>query len=192
MWTRFLLSKPASSSNYKGYTGWVWWCFDILSTEFSRTTHCWPGLLHPQSLRCRRRTWDPTNKSGVVSVSVIIKNLLAMYMMWSYYHFYSILSHCRTLYYLSPGYYCKDGLRFKCAEGKYGDTSGLHDEMCSGYCPRGHFCPENSINPIPCSPGSYSSGGAKECTSCEVPLTVPMEVINTMCRNDRSCCFDYE
>lgn len=88
-----------------------------------------------------------------------------------------------------PGYYCKLGLRHKCPPGTYGEKSGLIDEDCSGLCPKGYFCPENTVNPLPCSPGAYSSGGARECTSCEVPLTVSIEKKNRMCRDDRSCCF---
>lgn len=45
-----------------------------------------------------------------------------------------------------------------------------------------------TVNPLPCSPGAYASGGASECISCEVPLTISMEKMYKMCRDDRSCC----
>lgn len=89
-----------------------------------------------------------------------------------------------------PGFYCNYGIKLPCPPGTYGDTSGLFSLDCSGLCPRGFFCPENSSKPLPCSPGSYSTGGARDCTSCEVPHTVPMAKINAMCKDDRSCCFD--
>lgn len=86
------------------------------------------------------------------------------------------------------GFVCTNGVRYPCRAGTYGKTSGLYDEDCSGMCPRGFFCPENSIEPLPCSPGAYSTGGASDCTSCEVPASVPVELLHSMCRDDRSCC----
>jgi hypothetical protein len=85
-----------------------------------------------------------------------------------------------------PGYYCKLGVRHKCPPGTYGEKPGQTE--CE-LCPRGFFCPLNTVNPLPCSPGAYSSGGAAECTSCEIPLTVSQEKKNRMCRDDRECCF---
>ncbi len=80
-----------------------------------------------------------------------------------------------------PGFYCQSGLKHKCPAGTFGETEGLVEIHCSGLCPRGFFCPENSVKPLPCSPGSYSTGGAAECTSCEIPLTVSMQLKNSMC-----------
>lgn len=88
-----------------------------------------------------------------------------------------------------PGWYCKLGLRYKCPAGTFGEKPGLTDESCSGLCPKGFFCPVNTVNPLPCSPGAYSSGGAAECTSCDVPETISMEKKNRMCRDKRDCCF---
>lgn len=90
-----------------------------------------------------------------------------------------------------PGFYCKQGVRYPCRGGTYGSANGLISENCSGFCPRSYFCPENTVSPLPCSPGSYSTGGAEDCTSCEVPSDIPAEVIlNSMCRDDRSCCLN--
>ena len=47
------------------------------------------------------------------------------------------------------------------------------------------------MNPIPCSPGAYSTGGAADCTNCEIPPEISTEVINSLCRDDRSCCIDF-
>ena len=88
-----------------------------------------------------------------------------------------------------PGYYCQLGIRHKCPSGTYGEKPRLTEEDCSGLCPPGYFCPENTVNPLPCSPGAYSTGGAAECTSCDVPESVSMEVKNRMCRDARDCCF---
>mmetsp|Transcript_24846 Transcript_24846/g.52004 ORF Transcript_24846/g.52004 Transcript_24846/m.52004 type:complete len:389 (+) Transcript_24846:1244-2410(+) len=89
-----------------------------------------------------------------------------------------------------PGFYCESGRRFYCPPGTYGETPGLVSDNCSGLCPRGFFCPENSVHPLPCAPGAFSTGGARDCTSCEVPHTVSMDVLYSMCRDDRSCCLD--
>ncbi|KAL7555220.1 hypothetical protein ACHAWF_018965 [Thalassiosira exigua] len=100
-------------------------------------------------------------------------------------------SHLRTAQVLcEPGFYCENGIKRPCPRGTYGRSPGLHTDICSELCPPAYFCPENSVYPLPCSPGAYSTGGAKECTSCEIPLTVPVEVVNSLCRNDRSCCLD--
>ena len=55
---------------------------------------------------------------------------------------------------------------------------------------RGYFCPVSSIHPLPCSAGAYSTGGAADCTSCNLPSTVPIDIIESICRDDRSCCLD--
>ncbi|KAL7533460.1 hypothetical protein ACHAXR_010386 [Thalassiosira sp. AJA248-18] len=89
-----------------------------------------------------------------------------------------------------PGFKCQNGLKMPCEAGTYGETSGLATDDCTGLCPRSFFCPRNSVHPLPCSPGAYSTGGARQCTSCNVPTTVPAEVIQNMCRDDRSCCLD--
>ena len=88
------------------------------------------------------------------------------------------------------GFYCQNGIRYPCRAGTYGESLGLASEDCSGLCPRGSFCPVNSIHPLPCSPGAYSTGGATDCTSCDLPPNVPHDVIKNMCRDDRSCCLD--
>ena len=101
-------------------------------------------------------------------------------------------SHIRTdQVQCEPGFHCQNGVRYACRAGTYGETSGLVSEICSGLCPRGFFCPENSVNPIPCSPGAYSTGGAADCTNCEIPPEISTEVINSLCRDDRSCCIDF-
>ena len=87
-----------------------------------------------------------------------------------------------------PGHYCESGVRYHCPPGTFGKDSGLFNSQCSGLCPRSFFCPENSVVPLKCSPGFYSTGGARDCVDCEVPNTVAMDVINSMCRDDRSCC----
>ena len=89
-----------------------------------------------------------------------------------------------------PGFFCEGGIKRPCPSGTYGEASGLASDTCSGLCPRGYFCPEASLRPLRCAPGAYSTGGASDCTSCEVPASVPADAINSMCRDDRSCCLD--
>jgi len=89
-----------------------------------------------------------------------------------------------------PGYHCQNGIKYRCRAGTYGATPRLVSDSCSGLCPRSYFCPENSVKPLPCSPGSYATGGARECTSCDIPPNVPIDIVLSMCRDDRSCCLD--
>ena len=71
---------------------------------------------------------------------------------------------------------CQLGIRHKCPSGTYGEKPPLTEEDCSGLCPPGYFCP--TVNP-------YST----ECTSCDVPESISMEVKNRMCRDARDCFF---
>ena len=80
-----------------------------------------------------------------------------------------------------PGYYCPEGSEDprKCDGGKFCDDAGLSEPKgnCSaGYfcklmaetstpndgtgdvCPSGHYCPEGSMDPTPCLPGTYYDG----------------------------------
>lgn len=45
-----------------------------------------------------------------------------------------------------PGTYCINGERFPCPAGRYGATSGLRSDDCTGPCEQGYFCPEQSTN----------------------------------------------
>ena len=62
------------------------------------------------------------------------------------------------------GYYCKDLVRFPCPPGRYGSSTALQNSTCSGECPSGYYCPQQSISPngFPCGdvqnycpPGSF-------------------------------------
>lgn len=56
-----------------------------------------------------------------------------------------------------PGYYCKLGIRYPCAAGRFGEVYGLRDAECSGACPLGFYCPLATANPIPCPAGTFGN-----------------------------------
>lgn len=64
------------------------------------------------------------------------------------------------------GYWCSGGVKEPCPVGSFGRTRGLTSPRCSGFCPAGFACPEASVEPKLCSPGTYSAGVAKKCTLC--------------------------
>jgi len=76
------------------------------------------------------------------------------------------------------GWFCREGERFPCPPGRYGDTQGLYSEQCSGLCAPGYYCPVHSVNrtqvecghvgvycpigshkPTPVPEGYYTTGG---------------------------------
>ena len=57
-----------------------------------------------------------------------------------------------------------------CPAGRYGSTTGLSTQSCSGNCSAGYFCPAGSTNSTDsmCPAGTYSFAGASACTPCPV------------------------
>ena len=55
------------------------------------------------------------------------------------------------------GYFCEQGMKFRCPPGRYGSAKGLTTEFCSGYCPAGHMCGWNTTTPLECKPGYYAA-----------------------------------
>ena len=53
------------------------------------------------------------------------------------------------------------GCQFACPAGTFGNTSSVTDATCSGPCPDGHYCPEGTIDPIPCPAGTHGLQGAQ-------------------------------
>ena len=50
-----------------------------------------------------------------------------------------------------PGFYCaKDNIKRSCPAGRYGRTAGLTSASCSGPCPLGYYCPQQTSDPIQC------------------------------------------
>lgn len=51
-----------------------------------------------------------------------------------------------------PGYYCANGLRFKCPAGFYGSVEQETRPQCAGLCMAGYYCPLGSTSPYqnPC------------------------------------------
>ncbi|CAN0073404.1 unnamed protein product, partial [Phaeothamnion confervicola] len=39
------------------------------------------------------------------------------------------------------GYFCDGGIRYPCAPGRFGSSTGLTTPDCSGFCPAGFACP---------------------------------------------------
>lgn len=84
------------------------------------------------------------------------------------------ISACRPC---SPGFYCNgSGLisprglcesGFFCRNGSAVSRPFGFPETVGSICPRGHFCPKGSSEPIPCPPGMYSNvSGASSCSIC--------------------------
>lgn len=53
------------------------------------------------------------------------------------------------------GTYCTGGVRIACPAGRYGDTEQLVTSNCTAACPKGYYCPEGSVLPIPCPAGTF-------------------------------------
>ena len=71
----------------------------------------------------------------------------------------------------TPGYSCSamglTGPNEMCSEGFYCPGGQVTSTPNEYMCPLGHFCPENSSQPIGCSPGTYQDQlGQKQCTIC--------------------------
>ena len=50
-----------------------------------------------------------------------------------------------------PGFYCaKDNIKRSCPAGRYGRTAGFISASCSGPCPLGYYCPQQTSDPIQC------------------------------------------
>ena len=85
--------------------------------------------------------------------------------------FYSapIYSHASERYLSMPcemGFYCSGGERTPCPAGTFGNESQLSSSLCSGTCPAGSYCPEQSVLPVPCPRGSYGSSTGLMDSSC--------------------------
>ncbi|OQR95945.1 hypothetical protein THRCLA_22041 [Thraustotheca clavata] len=82
------------------------------------------------------------------------------------------------------GSFCSRGIIYECPSGTYGDSPGLTDETCSGWCSAGYYCPPGTTLPtsLPCNETSYSIAGQGQCTACPVARS-PLP-----CQNSRACC----
>jgi hypothetical protein len=86
------------------------------------------------------------------------------------------------------GYYCAAGVKRACPAGTYGETKGLTDKKCSGFCPAGSMCPVASTAPIECGVNEYSTASAFECVSCGVHSVADASGGSGRCKNSRKCC----
>ena len=85
------------------------------------------------------------------------------------------------------GWWCSGGVKQPCPAGSYGRARGLTTARCSGVCPKGFACPEASVLPTKCAPGTYSTGAAKRCTPCPGNPT-DYRRDSQSCVDARSCC----
>ena len=82
------------------------------------------------------------------------------------------------------GYYCIKGLKYQCAAGKYGNSTGLHTSDCGGWwvdsvhnirhwvngtCPIGKYCPIASTIPTACPAGRYGGTTELKDATCSGP-----------------------
>eukprot|EP00501_MAST-03F_sp_TOSAG23-6_P001115 GSMAST32.ASY1.ANO1.1158.1 assembled CDS len=64
------------------------------------------------------------------------------------------------------GNYCTGGIKYTCPPGTYGSIEGLSTSKCSGLCPMGHYCPEETTVPIPCPQGVYGNTQGLKTSAC--------------------------
>eukprot|EP00924_Labyrinthula_sp_SR-Ha-C_P015959 maker-scaffold_4-snap-gene-14.3-mRNA-1 protein AED:0.17 eAED:0.17 QI:86/0/0/1/0/0/2/0/1312 len=43
------------------------------------------------------------------------------------------------------GHYCQNGIKYPCPAGTYGTDQALEEPQCSGFCPKGYYCPEGTL-----------------------------------------------
>lgn len=63
------------------------------------------------------------------------------------------------------GSYCSEGVIIPCPVGRYGNTTGLQTDECSGECGDGTYCPAGSVLPSECPVGYFCPTG-KEVVMC--------------------------
>ena len=79
---------------------------------------------------------------------------------------------------------------YLCASGYYGNSTDPEDQgrqSCSGFCPRGHYCPGPQCHePIPCPAGTYSPSTAlsaeHDCLECPAGCAPPRPEPLLACR----------
>lgn len=66
------------------------------------------------------------------------------------------------------GHFCVGGVKALCPPGTFGDIEGLKTELCSGLCPKGHYCPHKSVNGTRhrCPSGRYGATKGLETSAC--------------------------
>jgi hypothetical protein len=64
-----------------------------------------------------------------------------------------IYNHTRYAQKICPlGHFCKNGKRYRCPGGTYGNTTGLSTSLCSGKCPSGYFCRPATVEALESGP----------------------------------------
>lgn len=57
-----------------------------------------------------------------------------------------------------PGWWCRGGVKRRCAAGVYGAAEGMSSPACGAPCPFGSYCAINSTQPVLCPGGRYGRG----------------------------------
>lgn len=112
----------------------------------------------------------------------------------------------RTAQQLCPkGFYCRRGIVIRCPDGTYGDSEGLSDPYCNGWCPAGYACPTGTADYQlgACPPGTYATKGSTVCIECPsrkdngAYLDTVLSTFSILsdaqerqpCTTSRGCCF---
>lgn len=82
------------------------------------------------------------------------------------------------------GSYCREGRKYLCPAGTFGNQTKLFHDLCSGFCPAGYFCKEGSSEPQECERNTYSTPGNSLCVRCNNPPPEGYE----RCKTSRLCC----
>lgn len=89
-----------------------------------------------------------------------------------------------------PGTYCDaDGIMQFCPKGRFGSSSGLMVQACTGWCPSGFFCLAGTSKPTPCEDNHYSESAAYVCSPCPGSAKRPgASSAIPPCKDSRLCC----
>ena len=133
-----------------------------------------PPSTIPTTFECGDQKYCPEKSSKPLYIDV------------GYYGVGGINAHVRIDQEICPrGHYCDNGMKFLCPEGSYGNSTGIFERRCTGFCPAGFYCPEGSIEPLECPPNTFATPGSFSCTKCD-PSQNNQE--RTRCRTSRICC----
>ncbi len=73
-------------------------------------------------------------------------------------------------------------IRFRCGRGYYCPSEGV-----STLCPAGHYCPVHTIEPIPCSPGTFCLSGSSEERPCPAGSACSSPSVRSACSRGSHC-----
>ena len=101
------------------------------------------------------------------------------------------------------GHYCIRGVKYICAAGKYGNSTGLYTSDCGGWwvdsthnvkhwvngtCPKGKYCPSGSTLPTACPAGRYGGVTGLENSRCSGPCALGFYCPSSSIYSNQSSC----